>query len=127
MARMGSMAAMSFDEMSSSFGQDQALPRALDNGRRRGPAESGGNDYEALSRLDENNAARGLSVAALRGLAKRRVAAGERVEDLISRSVLAPGAVVYELPCGHCLERANALRWFQRSRCCPVCRREIEA
>ena len=84
-------------------------------------------EYEKNLRLDEDIVGRGLSLACLRSLAKRPVEVGERVEDPISRSLCRPGDVVYDLPCGHALPRAPALRWFKEHRTCPVCRHEVEA
>ena len=88
---------------------------------------SGGDDYDELLRLDESVPKRGLSLAAIRALPRRAVRPGERVEDLITRSLVAPGAVVYDLPCGHCFEKPALLAWFRDHRTCPVCRHEVEA
>lgn len=86
-----------------------------------------GDDYEDLLRLDEKVAKRGLSLGAVRALPRRAVRDGERVEDPVSRCPCKPGAVVYDLPCGHVLAKTSALHWFKDHRTCPVCRREIEA
>ena len=88
---------------------------------------SGGDDYDELSRLDDDVPKRGLSLAAIRALPRRAVRPGERVEDLTTRSLVAPGAVVYDLPCGHCFEKPALLAWFRDHRTCPVCRHEVEA
>ena len=154
-ARMGSMAAMSFDEMKGTlegdrsfggplleagegfrrqmvedgFGRRDGGPRGEERSRVHRAERSGGHsgdDYEELLRLDEANVKRGLSLAAIRGLPKRAVRAGEVVEDLITRTNCPEGSIVYDLPCGHSFGKQGALRWFQSSRNCPVCRREIE-
>lgn len=87
------------------------------------PAED---DYEALSRLDENVVQRGLSTSALKRLAERRTIAQTNDEDPITKEPWVIGAVVVPLPCGHVFEETMLWPWFDEHRTCPVCRLELE-
>ena len=86
--------------------------------------DDGDGDYEALSRLDDENYKRGLSDAAKAALVERPLDAP--LEDPITKDVLPAGAPAVELVCGHAFARDTLMQWFESSRICPVCRLEIE-
>ena len=86
--------------------------------------DDGDGDYEALSRLDDENYKRGLSAAAKAALVERPLESP--LEDPITKDVLPAGAPAVELVCGHAFARDTLMQWFESSRICPVCRLEIE-